>query len=646
MNLKKFHKSNLNNYFNYISERGEKMLKKLLLIIVITGLLLLNRGLFNRFIAASSSMSTLIISCGVEANLAVEGYEISYSNVNYKQEGIYFVKYRNLVTDEEVIRTVKVANNEELLINGILQIEKKRFIELPNYTIIKTIIIPNGYVSLCSDEEYFYLVIEINNKVNTSKVIAKEKCEIADLCYDEKSNLIYCYGHYFNQRLIDIYLCSYRLDGKMEMMTVTGGRKQDIISDFLVLEDVIVLGGNTCSVDGIFEHRGSAEDSFIAVYDKKSGDFIKYFDLGMDGIDYISKIVFLDYLYVVLHYYYNGVAMTKIVKIDLENGTKSELHINHFRLVTSVALKTDGLQIYYLCQSYNEKEQKTIDYLYVITPKLQIKLLDEYASTGYKPADLCVVFDHLMITYYNSTINGIRVIGTDEEMVNVNESLTRKSYIIGDKLYFINDNQEVIVYQLSHLSFKKMGNFNRLFYRHQLVDIDIEQSSCNYNPKIFGDYEMINYYYVNDLMIIFYEQLQVSAEVNISNHNIYQRGIKLEFNADGYLNGEKINSGMVINCVGTYYLELVGYKNKTKYYQIEVIDLDYEQPIIKSILIEEKKYNIDESSQVIINQHLTTNLAIKDDVSHELWYIIIPLVILISSLFWYFYFKEVKKCFN
>lgn len=622
------------------------MLKKLLFIMVITGLLLLNRGVFNRFIAASSSMSTLIISCGVEANLEIEGYEISYSNVNYKQAGIYFVKYMSLVTNEEVIRTVKVVNNEELLTNGILQIEKKSFIKLPNYTIIKTIIIPNGYVSLCSDEEYFYLVIEINNKVNTSKVIAKEKCEIADLCYDEKSNLIFCYGHYFNQRLIDIYLCSYRLDGKIEMMTVTGGRKQDIISDFLVLEDVIILGGNTCSTDGIFEHSGSAEDSFVAVYDKKSGDFIKYFNLGLDGIDYISKMVFLDCLYVVLHYYYDGVAMMKIVKINLEDGTKSEIHINHFQLVTSVALKTDGNQIYFLCQSYNEKEQKTIDYLYAITTKLQIILLDEYASVGYKPADLCVEFDHLMITYYNSATAGIRVIGTDEKMINVNESLIEQSYVIGDKLYIINSNQELIVYQLLHLSFKKMDNFNRLFYRHQLVDIDKEQSSCNYNPKIFGDYEAINYYYVNDLIIIFYEQLQVSAEFNISNYNTYQKGITLEFNADGYLNGEKINSGTVIDCVGTYYLELVGYKNNSKYYQIEVIDLDYEQPIIKSILIEKEKYNIEESSQVIINQHLTKNLAVKDDVSHELWYIIIPLVILISSLFWYFYFKEVKKCFN
>lgn len=622
------------------------MFKKILLIIVISSLLLISQIWLNQVTADSSSLPSLVVNTGSNVGLELAGYKINYSNVNFNQAGTYFVKYLNIATNEEVTRTVKVINNQDLITNGILEITKTKQVKTSNYEVIKTIPIPKGYASLCCDDKMFYLVIEQNLEINSYTIISKAKCSVADIIYDEQSKLIYGYGHYFNQRLIDIFLCSYTINGKLKMMTVTGGIKQDEISDFIIVDDVIILCGKTRSADGIFEHNLSAEDSFIAVYDKISGDFIKYYNLGLEGIDYVSKMIFLEDLYVVIHYYYQNVAMTKIVQIDLNYQTTKEVHLKHYQLITSIDLKTDGNDIYYLCKSYDENTKKVTEYLYQLTTDLKLTLIDEYAGDGFKATSICANFDHIIITYQSDYNSAIRIVDTDEQLLVFDDAVGIKSYILENHIYLKNSKDEISIYQLEYLAFKETAGFYQLFYQKQLIKPNEDLSFNDYNPLIFGNYNLRLGYQINNMVIIYQDQVRVQEAFNISNNNCYQKGIILEFNAEGYLNGEKILNKTMINEVGTYYLELVGHLNETKYYQIEVVDISYDIPNFKTVEITKQEIEQASNELLLVSNHPTENLAIKKDVSQELWLIIIPIVLFSGGVFLYFYLKEVKKCYQ
>ncbi len=620
------------------------MIKKILTIIMFNIILILCFTTFKTFAASSTEIiPTLVISTGSNISLEVDEHQIAYSNVNFNKAGTYLVTYQHLTTKKEIIRTVKVIDNQDLINNGILDIEEQTILTAFNYKIIKTVEIPNGYATLCCDDEWFYLIIQKNNKINKQQIVKKEQCALVDILYDEQSNSIYGYGHYFNQRVIDIYLFSFSVSGRLKMTTVTGGSKQDEICAWTILDDVIVIGGKTRSSDDIFEHTPAAEDSYILIYDKYSGDFIEYINLGMEGIDYISKLVFLDDLYAVMHYYYQNVPMTKIVKINLTTKNKEEIHLTYFSQVESIDLKTDGENIYYLCKTNDNQTKVLTEYLYQITTDLKTSIIDQNIIDENKATSICVDFDNIIIVYKGLRNNSLKIINTDEEKIVFNNIKTTQIYVIDNIVYLKLDDYNMIRYKLEYLSFKNKNNLFALSYKKQFLQEDQNLSFNNYNPEIFGIYDVQSGYHFNNYLIIYHDIVEVKPNFNICDNNIYQKGIVLEFNAEGYLNGKKIENKTSINEIGIYYLELVGYNTKSKYYKIEIVDINNQIKTISEINILGQDYEKNDQKFIDINNNYTEDLTIKTDTSKELWYIIIPILLFISSLFGYFYLKEVKN---
>ena len=56
-------------------------------------------------------------------------------------------------------------------------------------------------------------------------------------------------------------------------------------------------------------------------------------------------------------------------------------------------------------------------------------------------------------------------------------------------------------------------------------------------------------------------------------NGIYEPGYKVEFNGTGFLNGEEINNGFIVNDIGKYLLAIYGINNEKEVINFEIDDL-------------------------------------------------------------------------
>lgn len=122
------------------------------------------------------------------------------------------------------------------------------------------------------------------------------------------------------------------------------------------------------------------------------------------------------------------------------------------------------------------------------------------------------------------------------------------------------------------LSFQKVVNIKvnsgKGFFNGTKVDGILEKEKND----IFGYYQGKIIYDFNGLKIESNGEYYVPIKVNIKQNATYNRGLKLDFNGLGKLNGKSIECGEIVNEVGNYVLEIKGSKD-TLYYQFYVEDM-------------------------------------------------------------------------
>lgn len=165
----------------------------------------------------------------------------------------------------------------------------------------------------------------------------------------------------------------------------------------------------------------------------------------------------------------------------------------------------------------------------------------------------------------------------------------------------------------------------------QKIEKNIYVNGKKYEPvkinEISGSYgEKVEIYETrfSDFIIRYLEKEKVELKINIKNYGVYDMGVKLEFNAIGYLNGELIESGYEIEKEDKYLLELVGNGGEKEviYFTVtNLVDNNYEEKVYPNFDVEISKiYSRNESTSSMFENKLKLE---KVTVEFDYYYLIV-----------------------
>jgi len=133
----------------------------------------------------------------------------------------------------------------------------------------------------------------------------------------------------------------------------------------------------------------------------------------------------------------------------------------------------------------------------------------------------------------------------------------------------------------------------------KLKEITYEQ---NFNPSIFGDYEM----YLNYDKFIITSKIRVLERCNITDGYIYPTGYSVLFSGTAYLNGEEIFNNYSINTEGKHSLKLVG-KDSEKIINFQIYNMDI---LFEEELLKNWDYEVRKNQNIIIKFSYNHNMNI------------------------------------
>jgi len=222
-----------------------------------------------------------------------------------------------------------------------------------------------------------------------------------------------------------------------------------------------------------------------------------------------------------------------------------------------------------------------------------------------------------------------------------NEVIYEKSYQTENKLEFIFYDNYVINYiennKLIQNSYLKKNCKDIYINNIKCHSVKVSETSGSYGEKI-EIYEARG----NDFVIRYLVKEQVDLKVNIKNYGVYDMGVRLEFNAIGYLNGELIESGYEIEKEDKYLLELIGNSGEKEVIYFTVTNLvqdEFKEKVYPDYNIEISKiYSRNESNSTMFENNLKLEKVV---VEFDYYYL---LVFGIIGVLFGMIMRRKKKC--
>lgn len=207
----------------------------------------------------------------------------------------------------------------------------------------------------------------------------------------------------------------------------------------------------------------------------------------------------------------------------------------------------------------------------LVTQNTDFSLLFDLYSDGLSKKETFTYFDYVL----KNKITGFDVFQQKDKLTIIlesenlgeysyyfiikwkNDTIYEKNYQVKNKLKFIYSDYYVINYidnnKLVQNSYFKKNNKDIYINNIKCDSVKVSETSGSYGETI-EIYEVR----VGDFIIRYLVKDKIDLKVNIKNYGVYDMGVRLEFNAIGYLNGELIESGYEIEKEDKYLLELIG----------------------------------------------------------------------------------------
>ncbi|HHU23827.1 MAG TPA: hypothetical protein GXZ57_01915 [Acholeplasmataceae bacterium] len=527
---------------------------------------------------------------GVDAyeQLTYSGYQIVNSNVNLGQPGDYLVTYQ-AVDGTLVKKPVTVFpkdKNEYFLENAFVPEENPTYYdELYASCMIDEKTYAYAYKYHERNPQFpphnvFINIMEENTLKYSLLLYYNTFTEVTQMIYD--SGFLVGTGRYRTIKgewvlwMFRVNLETRKID-RIELSTKGEVKGMDLVAS----NNSYFLAGWTTSNETPFDLGRKGKDAFLAQVDKSSLSLKMVKTYPLEGDDLFSHVVLKDnFLYLTQNYnpFPDGTyAQFKTVKIDFLGNIISEIKYQHpYQSIPLNFLKT-GDKIYLLVRYFHYANQSFKETLYQVEADLTFEVADGFKNLEKNVVDIYVT-DNGFLGYL--TINNnqpfihYKQLGQETDLTCYQlktENIRNPQFVNGGYRYIIANNPEILqtaVVQIDYLKIDSWGceevtergpkHDYQAMLNLETICHDETQSKLPESLALFGTYPGY-YVFTHDMVqLVVGRNWVVLPSVSVENNQVYDVGVKIEFNGLGKLNGEETVSGIRLNQTGDYILELTG----------------------------------------------------------------------------------------
>ena len=632
------------------------MRMKILIILTIT-LIIITTYYYGFVIYAKNDediAKTLVTEVNTDITnlLTYQNYVIVNNEVNINQPGIYKVIYRNIETNEEIIKDVHVIEKEK---RGYF-FEEKLYDSIDDdgvYEIIDVFTqsdLPNAVYTyqgpINSLKHYF--VGEINeNKYYSSTISLHNKGNIADaIIYN---NVVYCVGTDTNI-----------MDGSLEIKVFVKDNKGtdyysiDIdgnveVTSLCVNDQYFFIVGNTNETTKQFTGMRKGKDSFLIIYNRETNKIENTIMLSQENDDLVKEIIYYDgYLYLIQS---NGVKSLRLMKIDIFGNIIKENNIDLIYEYHNEILKLIDNKLYL---AYTKYDYDIMDYVTIINSiEKDLQIVEVFKE--YNPGMKIVDFDfknNIKFVLMNNLKNNL---GYEYCVYDSNNNLLGKYKSNSDDLIVglaatnvivgtSNDKRSLKYYKINsviklnepytniYFDFSDLQNYQNITSYEIMINGEFVEhhndSYLKYNKNNFGSYD-INYYFKQYFDYYIERECKVIPFVGAVSNQTYDVGLTIQGNGTLYVNNMLIDESYTFDNPGLYEIKLIGKDNNQIIYNIEISDL--------AVKFEENKkadkLNIENiechnESEHQISKKFTQDLITKESKNASMFLYLIPTITL------------------
>lgn len=561
-------------------------------------------------------------------------------NVSWDIPGNYEVDYIHKQTKAVKTKDILISDKEQLL-KGLDYSNKNRIQLTDNIDIAKVLFISEGeffvigkintgyYPYQTQDEPCFaYLAYYINNNLQWEKIIKENRYgSLSDICETGKGvAVIGNYESYTENSNIIILEISYT--GQIIFEKELSGSLNDYGQKIFYDGSYLYFVGSTDSNNGDFYRNDTNNrDIIVGKLNLKNRELDLIF-IGNNSDDiYYDAIFYYDKIYIYLKFCGKGyfthqgleTNFRSIIYVDTRLELGSWVSLEKYKFASSEKLLFFNNEI---ALAIHDTQKNNLEFL-IYSEKLDFKkikslILDNsnYRIINY---NFIVNNDSLIV------INNVRDLDNKEfniiSFLNDDYLVTQKAKYQADyytfraiggffdnhhQLFFCNWNQknnyfDIICYLKLQIQGKTKQDNNYINYEYHLfingetANSQIVKSNIPSNP--FGYYSNLYCLYRGAIKLFLPVERYYPLNINIRNKEIYDVGLKLKFNGQGYLNDELIPNDYEIMEEGKYVLEIIGSEDERKVYHFSISQLSdnfqSENKEINYIQIEETKiYNL------------------------------------------------------
>lgn len=528
------------------------------------------------------------------------------TNVDKNRTGTYFATY----TDDKYnyIEKIIITSLDELQ-KGIGETKLLLDKEVEEFDIMKGISYQNAIYLLCRNH-YYYFVTKISDRIEYSDELLRcTNGSITDITIDEEKEMLVYVGTYSNDTL-DIYVGNMNLNLKTFKKRYIVGSDMDTGRYITSFNGVSYIAGETNSNDGIFSHDKNGSDTYVISLDSGNLQIKDYYDLGERNNETVSLFKRCgDYFYLIKSYSNDLYVETSITRFDIDFNELEKNYLPTCYPITIVNETSLGDTLYLNYKTIDQEKNQCYKYE-------NNKLLKYAEDLDFITIDLNNIFtidnDNLILNYNDNNIS----YQIESDISNL--------MVVGSKIIYLKDH---------HLKCFDYDYILSLDTKIDLTPLNDKTGKIKYlddsitfiNQNHFGNYPIRLHYETLLFDVIIKKDINVKLDTSIMNENTYTTGLLLTFNGLCNINGERIDSGYIINDVGRYKIDFEDVNHNITTYYINIENMELESiNMMDNPKISSTNYQNINNDNLVINQEATANKIIEKNYNSSLWYILIP----------------------
>lgn len=600
--------------------------------------------------------------------LEYDGFTIKTNNVNFYKCGSYQVVYENETTQQEVVKTVIVKSNDDLLNGTNFEVTKnvcyKKEDNVTFHKVLKTD--DGGYIISyierveSGQEELFNIkLMKLLNKecIFDITIFPKTKGRIKDFIIDDGKIVLFVEKENEGS-MQDVYFMVYDMNGTLLKEKKYIGSKIDSALKILKDEKYYYLVGATTSADDDYRFQHTQKSGYCMVINRITlEDEIMYDATQTYDLNIVDAIINKGYLYIFATYYSTNQSKKYTIAYLYRLSQKEmvdviNLGLNMTEDILFVANNQNN-QLYMATSDYDYDTKEYIQNIYALNMTCARTLL--FDSRYEKEANANLI--HFSVSPTNQMILLYDLYNQEEanrygylyKVYQENELLfSNESFSYDEAVSGLIENDISKIYKAStstlsideisylHLNYKtnqeveKVENqlqYPRLFIGAEEAKLDIEKSVIPNKLQLFGSYPVRYFFTSKNVIFSFSDTFYFLPYTNIIDHETYDINTCLTFNGKATLNQYKIENGYVVTEPGDYTLEVkgVGDETHTVNFTIKKLSSSEEKypPKIDEVVVKEVEVPVVNKTYEYI--HLLSEEDIVPKEKNNLWYLLIPL---------------------